>query len=99
MSTQTKTKAVRPIKLRKPAAIYRLIQRKAKGQLKSPYWHVRVRLARGSYQQRSSNTTHKQAAKEFALLWIKEDFPQLCAALDIKPLIKPRLEAAPPPPR
>lgn len=93
----TNTRAVRPLKMRKPAAIYRLLQRKVKGRLISPFWHVRVRLAGGKYAQRSSNSTHKAAAKEFALHWIKQDFPNLCVPLGIKPLLKPSLEATPPP--
>ena len=87
--------AVRPLKLRKPAAVFRLIQRRVKGRMKSPYWQVRVRLARGKYAQKSSQSTHRAAAREFALAWIKQDSPQLCAVLGIKPLERPRLESTP----
>lgn len=92
----TKPQAVKPLKLRKPAAIYRLIQRCVKGKMKSPYWQARIRLARGKYAQRTTGTTIKSAAKEFALLWIKQDFPQLCGPLGIKPLERPSLDLTPP---
>lgn len=90
-------KLAKPLKLRKPAAIYRLISRKVKGKMKSPYWQVRIRLARGKYVQRTTGTTMRSAAKEFALIWIKQDFPHLCPALGIKPLERPTLESTPPP--
>lgn len=83
--------AVKPLKMRPKAAIYRLFKRKVRGWMLSPYWQVRVRLAPGKYKQRSTNTTHRAAAKEFARHWIAQDFPQLCPALDIKPLVKPTL--------
>ena len=86
--------STRPAKLRPPAKVYRLIKRKVKGKTISRYWQVRVRLARGKYQQKSAQTEHRESAREFALLWIKQDFPQLCPLLDLKPLVKPSL---PPP--
>jgi hypothetical protein len=64
--------------------------------MKSPYWQVRVRLARGKYAQKSSGSTHRAAAKEFALAWIKQDHPQLCGPLGIKPLERPSLDSTPP---
>jgi hypothetical protein len=84
-------------KMRKPAAIYRLIQRKVRGELKSPFWQVRVRISKGHYKQKSANTTHRAAAKEFARCWIAQDFEHLCEPLGIRYLERPRLEATPPP--
>lgn len=81
----------RPRKLRAPAKAYRLIKRQVKGKIVSRFYQVRVRIARGKYKQKSAQTEHRDAAREFALLWIKQDFPQLCPLLDLKPLVKPSL--------
>jgi|GEM_PF-3181185 len=94
MSTPSKVTFAKPHKLRAPAKVFRLIKRKVKGRIISPYWQCRVRIARGKYKQITTGTPHLQAAREFALLWIKEDFPKLCPLLGITPLEKPTL---PPP--
>ena len=90
-----KVDSAKPIKLRAPAKVYRLIKRKVKGKIVSRFWQVRVRLARGKYMQKSAQTEIEESAREFAVLWIKQEFPKLCRLLDIKPLEKPTL--TPPP--
>lgn len=87
----------KPHKLRKPAAIYRLILRKVRGELQSPFWQVRVRISKGHYKQKSTNTVHRAAAKEFARCWIAQDFEQRCEPLGIRFLERPSLEATPSP--
>ena len=94
MSTGLHNPYTKPKKLRAPAKVYRLIKRKVKGKIVSRFYQVRVRIARGEYKQKSAHTEHREAAREFAILWIKQDFPKLCPLLDLKPLVKPSL---PPP--
>lgn len=68
----------RTIKFRPAAAAFRLIKRGAR-------WSVRVRVAKGVYKQRASGSVHRAAAKEFAIHWIKEEFPGVCRLLGITP--------------
>lgn len=95
MSTAILNPHTRPRKLRAPAKVYRIIKRKVKGKIVSRFYQVRIRIARGVYKQKSAQTEHREAAREFAILWIKQDFPKLCPLLDLKPVVKPSL---PPPP-
>ncbi len=85
----------KPRKLRAPGKIYRLIKRKVKGKTVSRFWQVRVRISTRKFKQRSAQTEIRESAREFAILWIKQDFPQLAKLLDLKPLTKASL---PPPP-
>ncbi len=96
MNTTLHNPYTKPIKLRPPAKVYRLIKRKVKGKIVSRFFQVRVRIARGVYKQKTAHTEHREAAREFALLWIKQDFPSLCPLLDLKPLVKPSLYPPPP---
>mgnify|MGYP000034009662 CR=1 FL=1 len=91
MSTTLHNPHTRPRKLRAPAKVYRLIKRKVKGKIVSRFYQVRVRIARNHYKQKSAHTENPVAAREFAVLWIKQDFPKLCPLLGLTPLEKPSL--------
>lgn len=76
----------RPVKFRPAPAAFRLIKRGSR-------WSVRVRVAKGVYKQRASGSVHRAAAKEFAVHWIKEEFPGLCRLLGIHPTPVPSAPA------
>lgn len=55
------------------------------------YWTVVIRPTAGRRVQRSVRSGHRAAAKEYAIAWLRQDFPALCALIDQRPLIKPTL--------
>lgn len=80
-------KAIRPIKMRPAAKIYRLIRRKQSR-------FIAVRLRNG--KQRSRRETEPELAKAFAYRWLAQSYPTLARELGLE--ITPELKGFPPPP-
>lgn len=49
------------------------------------HWTVRVRPKAGEIVQRSARTIHRAAAVEYAVLWVREHYPELCRMIDERP--------------
>lgn len=62
---------------------------------KRRFWTVTFRPGNGQRIQRSTGTPHQAAAKEWAILWIREHSPTLRRLLDLRSYRPPRKTRTP----
>ena len=78
------------MKRRRSWTVYRLLPPRM-GRRR--YWVVQLRLPDGRRIQRSTRSPHREAARQYAALWVTQDYPLLAQLLNLRPQQRHKLPA------